>query len=62
MSKAMTAMVAGKGAAAARTSWAVEDVVLLAMMPYGLAAAVLLLCGPVMLVAWAVSEVIGRGR
>lgn len=40
-------------AATPQLSWAAEDVVLFMLVPYALTLAVLLLCVPVMLVAWA---------
>lgn len=53
---------AATGAAAGKPAWAAEDLLLLAMLPYGLAGGILLLCGPIMLVAWGVSELLARGR
>ncbi len=60
MSNRPMAGVLGKSAVGARTPWAAEDVFLLMLLPYLLTLGVLLLCGPVMFVAWGVSAVVAR--
>jgi hypothetical protein len=49
-----------KAVARARAPWGADDVCVVLLLPYVLTFTVLVLCVPVMLVAWGVSAVLAR--